>query len=129
MKETILLVKVNNAINKDGKTPYEAIRGNWHIGKPRIENDEIKYVAGLVTQEKKEVVAVYSPEVWYKVVQGPDSEIGRLKFVGQEAPADVLEKLNKVYDQLLTRFGVGSEKAYITVTELDDLIAKQPVTL
>lgn len=129
MKETILLVKVSNAINKDGKTPYEAIRGNWKISRNRIDNGEIKFVAGLETQVKKEVVAVYSPAIWYQVVESPEMKIKRYKFEGQDAPADILEKLNKVYDHLLTRFGVGSEKAYITESQLEELIANPTVPL
>ncbi|MEC1716497.1 hypothetical protein [Schinkia azotoformans] len=120
-KETILLLKVSNAI-REGKTPYEATRGNWKIGKDRIEKDEILYVAGLDTKNK-EVVGFYSPEKWFQVKEGPEKEVGRRYFDGVEAPNEIFEKLNKSYDQLLKRFGQGSEKAYITLEELEALLS------
>lgn len=131
-RDTILLLKVSKAIS-EGKTPYEATRGNWVLGENRVKR-EILYVAGLDTVKERAVVGAFIPETWYQIVKVPylehvpkkeDIEIGRYCFDGVEAPANILEDLNKVYEQLLERFGVGGEKAYITMDELNELLLKQ----
>ena len=129
-RDTILLVKLSTAINDDNKSAYEATRGNWKIRKSRIEDDEILYVGGLETQERKAVVGLYEPEIWYQVVKLPEEknpeilkkELRRYCFDGKEAPVEILEKLNKVYPLLLERYGPRKEKTYITLKELDELL-------
>jgi hypothetical protein len=126
MKDLILLLKVGNAL-EEGKSAYEATRGNWVLAKDKVvKEDRIKYVAGL-NQNKNMVVGVYKPEMWYQVVKIDEEKIdkkefGRFRFDGNKAPNGVLENLNKVYDQLLNKFGYG-EKAYISISELEDLLS------
>ncbi|WP_129727917.1 hypothetical protein [Ectobacillus funiculus] len=122
MNDLILLLKIGGSL-KEGKAPYEATSGNWKISKDKIKKDQIRYVAGLDNIYKNKVVGVYNPQQWYKIEKGPEKEIGRFYFDGIEAKNEILEKLNKIYDLLLSRFGRGSEKAYISVSELEELLS------
>lgn len=55
MKEEILLVKIHNSL-AEGKSDYEATRGNWRMSKHRFPY--IQYVAGV---HHGKVVSVFQP--------------------------------------------------------------------
>jgi hypothetical protein len=125
MCKQVLMLKVGGALG-EGKSPYEATCGNWNLSGVKVKNGEIKYVIGIDNRNHK-VVGVYEPRMWYEVVWigvGINSnEMPRYRFDGIESNAFNLDDLNHVYENLVNRFGVGSEKNYISITELNDLIA------
>ncbi|MEH7415027.1 hypothetical protein V7266_07045 [Neobacillus drentensis] len=77
MENEILAVKIQNAVNKDGKDYYEATRGNWLANKNRVQ--KVQFVAGILN---KKVVCVYKPLTWQTVEENGKK---RHRFDGEEA--------------------------------------------
>lgn len=125
MSEQVLLLKVGNAL-QEGKSPYEATRGNWVLAGEKVKNSKIKYVVGIDNRNLHQVVGIYEPKMWYEVVwiakDIDNREMPRFRFDGIEPTTFTVDDLNKVYDKLLGKFGFG-EKAYIPLSELNDLMS------
>ncbi|MDR7079553.1 hypothetical protein J2Y03_004611 [Neobacillus niacini] len=110
MKEEILLLKIHNGL-KEGKSYYEALRGNWKISEKRFQS--IKYVAGI---NRGKVVCIFQPTNWSIISEG--QEKGRKVFDGIEAPNNILLDLQESEELLLKKFGSGSPVAYVSLKEI-----------
>nr|WP_255688812.1 hypothetical protein [Pontibacillus sp. HN14] len=103
------MVKIHNGI-KEGKSYYEATRGNWKINRKRIEY--IEYVVGI---NKGKVVCAFQPSKWYIVEESQES--GRSFFDGSPVEENMLANLKQSQDLLVDKFGQGSAVAYALKSE------------
>ncbi|MEW4305794.1 hypothetical protein [Rossellomorea marisflavi] len=110
MKEEILLLKIHNGL-KDGKNYYEATRGNWKINKKRLET--IQYAVGI---NRGKIVCAFEPSEWMTIEEGAD--VGRKRFIGKEAPSDILKTFQENEKFLVEKFGNAQSLAY---SYLDDI--------
>ncbi|WP_047154586.1 hypothetical protein [Aneurinibacillus tyrosinisolvens] len=112
MKEEILMVKIHNALKRDGKDFYEATRGNWKVNQARFKH--IQYVAGI---NDGKVVCAFRPLEWDVIKEG--TETGRKRFNGIEAPNEILLKLQESESYLTKKFGSGQAVAYACLSEIE----------
>ncbi|GGM40422.1 hypothetical protein GCM10011351_28200 [Paraliobacillus quinghaiensis] len=110
MKQEILMVKIQNAI-KEGKSYYEATKGNWRINKARL--DYIQYVVGV---DRGDIVCAYNPKNWYQVEEG--TEMGRSYFYGKEVDDNLLCKMQESKELLNKKFGRGQAVGYASLSEI-----------
>lgn len=113
LQEDILFVKIQTAL-REGKSYYDSTRGNWKVSHQRIPH--LKYVVGV---SNKVIVCSYQVEQWHIVEAGEDEN--RLQFEGKETTFDFYHFLKNHEEFILNKFGVGSEKAYTSLEELETL--------
>jgi hypothetical protein len=111
MNQEIFIVKIHNGL-KDGKSLYDATKGNWKLNKARLNN--IKYVVGV---NRGEVVCAYVPTTWYEVEKG--TEKGRSFFEGKEVDINFLLRMKESKNLLISKFGRGQAIAYASLDETE----------
>ncbi|MGG4468468.1 hypothetical protein ABER68_10600 [Paenibacillus alvei] len=104
MNNSVLAVKIHNAIQKDGKDYYEATRGNWRASKVRAR--KVNYVLGVLN---KQVVCVYRPLSWETVVE---NGIERQRFEGEEVDQATFNMIKSQENAILKGFGRGQSISY-----------------